>query len=703
MTSWTQYPPRIQFKRHDSQLLGGAWVLNGQPIGAPWDYKTSEEELCYEHSFTLGNIFKNENVRTLLHFEAVDQICEVFLNGVRIGRHEGGYLPFSFDISDASFHGENRLRVEVRDTLDPELPYGKQSKKPRGRWHTPVSGIWQPVWLEAVPRNDELRGIRITPDLKGIDLEIDTDADRVDIFVSSPHISFRVATLDKKLRIDVPDPRLWSPDSPYLYDIFLNTDTDRVQSYFALRTVSIENIDGYMRFCLNGKPLFLHGVLDQGFWGSGAYLPASYRDYMQEAQAIKALGFNCVRKHVKIENEAFYYFCDYTGLLVIQDMVNSGRYSFLRDTALPMLFGSRIGFRISDALRKGSGSARRKRYEEDLKQTIEHLYNHPCVVGYTLFNEGWGQFETDRMYDAAKALDPTRFIDSASGWFAGKKSDVQSEHIYFRSRRLRAEFSDRFLLLSECGGYTRPMEGQMQESGNKYARGDAESAEALTEKLESMYGRMVIPSIAAGLCGCIYRQNADFEDETDGLYSSDRQLCKVDAERMLCIAESLKRTPPYSVDEKKSLKRIKVAAAVIHDGGRIYATQRGYGEFEDRWEFPGGKVEDGETSEEALIREIREELGLEIEIERFLSAVEYDYPRFHLSMDCYICRIKRGRPALLEHKAARWLTRDELGELAWLPADIRLIEQIRTDWEDIVSEQVEIHQEKSFIEKMSDS
>ena len=692
MASWTQYPPRIQFKRRNYQVLADGWTLDGKEIKAPWDFKTSAEKLCYECTFTLGPALKNDKVRTMLHFEAVDQVCSVFVNDVAVGQHEGGYLPFAFDISSVSVPGENTLCVEVTDTLDTDLPYGKQCKRPHGMWYTPVSGIWQPVWLEAVPRENEIRSIRITPNLTGIDLEVDTDAEQLSVRVYSPHSNFRFTSLSKKLRIHVPEPHPWTPEDPYLYDIFLDTEDDHIQSYFALRTVSMEEVDGHLRFCLNGQPLFLHGVLDQGYWGKDAYLPASYQAYLDEARAMKALGFNCIRKHIKIENEAFYYFCDYTGLLVIQDMVNSGKYSFLRDTALPFVFGNCL----HDDRKKPGDKKRRERFEEDMRQTMAHLYNHPCVVGYTLFNEGWGQFESDRMYRLAKELDPTRFIDSTSGWFAQNESDVQSEHIFFRSKQLKANGADRFLLLSECGGYTRPVEGHVPGDKKKYGYGEADTEEALTAKIEDMYRKMVLPSIPDGLCGCIYTQNADVEGEVNGLYTADRQVCKVDAERMRAIAEEIISTAPYTPREKRSLKTVRVVAAVIHSGSRIYATQRGYGEFKDGWEFPGGKIEDGETPEEAIVREIREELDVEVEPEFLITTVEYDYPKFHLSMDCFACKISKGHPRLLEHEAARWLSRKQLDEVAWLPADITLVEKIRREWETIVSEQIELPQPLNF-------
>ena len=590
MNDWNETAVRPQFRRRETQLLAGNWTLNGKDIGTPWTYWSTEEGLVYVRDFVLSSAFRNDRVRTIVHFGAVDQICDVTVNGTLLAHHEGGYLPFDVDITDVAIVGLNRLTVRATDTLDPQYPYGKQTKNPHGMWYTPVSGIWQPVWLEAVPAKNTIRNLKITPDLKGVTLEVDTDASSVTVRVRVPEafaqevlgyengVKTNVIRFDlagksaepqnvafgegpKMIRIDVPAPRLWTPDDPFLYDLSLDTDTDHIDSYFALRTVSLKEIDGHTRFCLNEKPVFLHGVLDQGYWGPDGYLPASPDAYQEEARRMKALGFNTIRKHIKIEPEAFYAACDRAGILVLQDMVNSGDYSFARDTVLPTVFGNCL----RDTKPKQGDEARRERFERDMKDTITLLNNHPSVIGYTIFNEGWGQFDSDRLYGIAKATDPTRFYDATSGWFAQNDSDCESVHVYFRSKHLKSTKPGKMLFLSECGGFTRPIEGhsaadtaeqnnltETPKKGKKkktYGYGAAATEDALTAKIEATYREMVLASIPDGLAGCIYTQNADVEGEINGLYTADRAVCKVDADRMRAVAAAINAMPPYDTSE----------------------------------------------------------------------------------------------------------------------------------------------------------
>jgi beta-galactosidase/beta-glucuronidase len=580
--TWNETAARPQLRRRGTQVLGGNWTLNGKDVGTPWTYWSTDEELVYVHDFVLSADLRNDRVRTVLRFGAVDQICDVTVNGKPLAHHEGGYLPFDVDITDVAIAGLNRLTVRAVDTLDPQYPYGKQTKNPHGMWYTPVSGIWQPVCVEAVPVKNAIRGVKITPDLKGVTLELDTDAPSVTVQVTVPEafadevlgykngVKTNVVRFDlagksaepqtvtfgggpKTVRIDVPAPRLWTPEDPFLYGLSLDTGNDRVDTYFALRTVSLEEIGGHTRFCLNGKPVFLHGVLDQGYWGEDGYLPASPDAYIDEVRRMKALGFNCIRKHIKIEPEAFYEACDRAGMLVLQDMVNSGSYSFARDTVLPTVFGNCL----KDTKPKPGDEARRERFERDMKETVALLYNHPSVVGYTIFNEGWGQFDSDRLYGIAKTADPTRFFDATSGWFAQNESDCESVHVYFRSKRLKSTKPGKMLFLSECGGFTRPVEGHTNASpdasgaktGKKkktYGYGAAASEDALTSKIEATYRDMVLASIPDGLAGCIYTQNADVEGEINGLYTADRAVCKVDGDRMRAIARAIALAPPYA-------------------------------------------------------------------------------------------------------------------------------------------------------------
>lgn len=544
-TDWTREYPRPQLRRSSFYCLNGQWLLDGRPIEVPYPPQSAlsgfegpvPEELLYERRFVLPAQFARPSDRVWLHFGAVDQIAAVFVNGKPAVRHEGGYLPFKADVTDLldAPGQENLLTVQVTDTLSHDYPYGKQRKDRGGMWYTPVSGIWQTVWMEAVPAAGAVESLRITPDLTGVTLEVATDAPYT-VVLQGQSGEYRLPGAGGTLRIDLPalgeQPRLWSPDDPYLYRFAVETAADRVESYFALRTSTIETVDGRARLCLNGKPIFWHGLLDQGYFEDGIYLPAGPDGYEADVLNMKALGFNLLRKHIKIEPEAFYYFCDKHGMLVMQDMVNNGSYTWLWDTALP-----NIGLQKRPD-RYPWGKRTKAIFEAHAAATQDHLYNHPCIVSYTVFNEGWGQFDSDRVYAACKAKDPTRIYDATSGWFAQKQSDLESLHVYFKTVPL-APSGPRPLLLSECGGYTRPIEGHRFNTEKTYGYGAAESEAELTDKIEVLYETMVLPSIPGGLCGCIYTQVSDVEDEVNGLYTYDRAVCKVDAARMRAIAAKL--------------------------------------------------------------------------------------------------------------------------------------------------------------------
>lgn len=498
--------PRPQMKRREWFSLDGEWTVNGQ--GGLVPECRSEENLMYEKRFS----YTKQNARVLLHFGAADQVAKVWLNGHYLGEHFGGYLPFTFEITDA-LDDDNLLRVEVTDTLDHCYPYGKQRRDRGGMWYTPVSGLWKSVWIESVPET-YISDVKITPDLTGATLEIT---------VSSP----AGATTETE-RVDIADPELWTLDNPKLYTHTVRRGDDEVEIYFALRTVEIAEVDGVRRVLLNGEPIFLHGVLDQGYFSDGLFTPRDISEYEKDVLRMKELGFNLLRKHIKIEPEEYYYACDRLGMLVMQDMVNSGDYSFFRDTVL-----GTVGLHLSD--KKKKTDARMDFFVTHSVDTVRCLYNHPSVIAYTIFNEGWGQFESDRMYDILKGEDGTRLYDSTSGWFAQKKSDFDSEHIYFRLKKLKPK--KRPLFVSECGGYSYNLNGQ----NRTYGYGKCGSREELTARIEKLYGEMIVPAIPHGCCGCIYTQLSDIEDEINGLYSYDRQVCKVEGDRMRKIGERVKK------------------------------------------------------------------------------------------------------------------------------------------------------------------
>ena len=550
---WDQYYPRPQLRRDSFFPLNRGWRLNGRPIQVPWPPQAPlsgwvgdvGDVLRYETAFTLPEGFVPPDHRVLLHFGAVDQVAQVWVNGVSVIRHEGGYLPFSADITGALHCGENRLEVKAVDTLSHDYPYGKQHKRPHGMWYTPVSGIWQPVWLEAVPARGAVASVCVTPDLTGVTVEVDADGAEYNIAVPLGNGKLLTAAgKDSPLRLEIPEPKLWTPEDPWLYTLTVATATDRVESYFALRTVTTREINGHTRLCLNGEPVFLHGVLDQGYFEDGLFLPRDPEEYAADVTRMKELGFNALRKHVKVEPEAFYYACDRLGMLVVQDMVNSGEYRYVRDTVIPTFLSKKR----NDAGR-GRGEHRKAFFERHCMDTIARLYNHPCVIGWTIFNEGWGQYDSDRIYRLLKPADPTRFFMSTSGWFAQRESDVQSEHVYFNSRVLEGTQPGKFLLLSECGGFSRRVEGHVSQDRKNYGYGEqARSETELTGRILGMYVDMVLPSVPNGLCGCVYTQLSDVEGETNGLFTYDRQVCKVEPEAMRAMAGQVRQELEKAVE-----------------------------------------------------------------------------------------------------------------------------------------------------------
>lgn len=539
---WQTVYPRPQWKRDSFYSLNGAWNCNGTEILVPFPpeskastFKGKRKEVyLYEKKFLYT---PKPGMKVLLHFDAVDQIASVRLNGKLLGFHEGGYLPFTFDITSVVTEEENILTVKCKDTIDRDYPYGKQCRIPHGMWYTPVSGIWKSVWIEEVSR-DGLLDARIDTSLTGIKASFQTDADSywITIYDHEQKLLFRKEYFEKKIEIDFKKEQipihLWSTEDPYLYPMVVETKMDRVESYFALRTIEMKCDHEKKQLLLNGKPIFLHGILHQGYYTDGIYLPSSPTEYEKDVMRLKNLGFNMIRMHLKVENSLFYEACDRLGMLVMQDMVNSGTYRFFRDTIWPT-----VGFSHMSDHTKGD-IKRKKFFIRHCIKTCKVLHNYPCIIGFTIFNEGWGQFDADFLYTLVKKRESARLIDATSGWFVQKKSDFDSYHIYLRNKIIKSK--KRPALLSECGGYTRVIKGHLYHPNIRYGYGHVKKNKDLTGRIEEMYKKMVFPSLQYGLCGCVYTQFCDVETEINGLYTYDREICKVDPERMRKLADYLK-------------------------------------------------------------------------------------------------------------------------------------------------------------------
>ena len=543
-TPWTVYP-RPQMKRDSYLNLNGEWEFSvknpeftGNTIQVPFcpesllsgvnEHFTEGTPLWYRRKVNLAKHFNRG--RILLHIGAADQTADVYINGKHMLRHEGGYEAFSVDITE-QLREENEICIRCHDDLhDQSYPYGKQvlPEKRGGMWYTPVSGIWQTVWLESVPET-YIRKLDIANE--GYSVTIST-IPALDGKVTVAGLG-EYALQNGSVTITPDTPHLWSPEDPFLYDFVVEAGEDRVESYFAIRCLEVKKIGKYPRLCLNGKPYFFHGLLDQGYWPDGLFTPAAPECYADDILAMKALGFNTLRKHIKVEPEEFYYQCDKLGMIVWQDMVNNSDYNFLWDTALPTVG---IQKRKDENLHKDENS--RREFLRAAKATVEQLGSHPCICYWTIFNEGWGQFDSDAVYEKFTHFDNTRFVDTTSGWFRREKSDVDSRHVYFRKVKLKGD-GRKPLVLSEFGGKTYKAEGHLFNPDKSYGYGGCDTLEALNEAVRKLYMEEVLPSIKNGLCAAIYTQVSDVEDEINGLITYDRKLCKLRPEIMLPVAETL--------------------------------------------------------------------------------------------------------------------------------------------------------------------
>ncbi|MBL8866612.1 MAG: beta-galactosidase [Planctomycetia bacterium] len=566
-TPWNEYP-RPQLVRKEWKNLNGLWDYAITDKGAKpptqWDGKilvpfciesalsgvgkhpTEKQELWYRRQID-ASAWKGQ--RVLLHFGAVDWESTVFVNGKEVGTHKGGFDPFSFDITDALKDGKGELVVKVWDPTDTgSQPLGKQIRNPHGIWYTPVSGIWQTVWMEPVDRDTYIKSVRFESDIdkKTIKCIVDIGGDTKDIFVNAyigkkPANSQQFST-GRTVIIEVPEPKLWTPETPHLQEVTVELvwrrfdeirAFDPVTSYFAFRKVSIgPDADGHLRLLLNNKPLFHIGPLDQGWWPDGLLTPPSEEAMRYDLEVLKKIGMNMVRKHIKVEPARYYYDCDRMGLLVWQDMpsaINRTKKHFI-----PPGGKTDADDQFTDA--------EKKQFRHELKAMIDHLKFFPCIYCWVPFNEGWGQHDTNAILKWTKEYDPSRLVNGPSGWEDRGYGDMKDAHIY-PGPGMFPTMKDRVSVLGEFGGLGLPVKGHLWKDQGNWGYRTYKSEEELRTNYHSLMRRLH-PLIGKGLAAAVYTQTTDVEIEVNGFLTYDREMMKLDIDETAKWHKALFGPPP---------------------------------------------------------------------------------------------------------------------------------------------------------------
>ena len=503
------------------------------------------QRLWYKKSFAIPENMKGKNI--LLSFAAVDWQCKVFVNKSLAGTHTGGYATFTIDITNLLVDGENELVVCVYDPTEKGWQQrGKQVIDTHGFWYVATSGIWQSVWLEAVDPC-HITKLRMIPDIDEKILKIKTFATeenldvKVTVFDGEAVVSENTISQDDTISFD--DIKLWSPENPFLYDLKIELlkdgkTVDTVKSYIGMRKFSMEKDKyGLPRFFLNNEPYFQKGLLDQGYWSDGGMTPPTDEAMIYDIETMKRLGFNMLRKHIKVELDRWYYHCDRLGMLVWQDMVSGGEYIGQFLAGVTPFFGINVRDNKYKAFKRGEKKWRDE-FKRELNDMLNQLFNHTCISVWVPFNEGWGQFDSVQIATSVKNFDPSRLVDHASGWHDQGGGDFNSMHRYIVPVTNRKN-DGRIFALTEFGGYSRIVSDHTWDETKSFGYMMYKTKDQLTKAYKKLHEKQIIPLIDKGLSATVYTQVSDVENEVNGILTYDREHIKIDEDVLIEINKKL--------------------------------------------------------------------------------------------------------------------------------------------------------------------